>query len=54
MNKKIYMSPALQIVEIHTEKLIAESLGFVDDEISDPNQVGTKDQGDWDDDLWDD
>lgn len=49
--KRIYMIPELQIVEIHCETLIAESLG-----VNPEQQVNTnftKDEGDWDE-VWDD
>ncbi|MBR0273139.1 MAG: hypothetical protein IJQ59_03485 [Bacteroidaceae bacterium] len=48
--KKTYMIPELQIVEIHSEKLIAESL---DKYSGDGGSQLTKDEGDWDE-VWDD
>ena len=52
MNKKIYMTPALQIVSVSATHMLAESL--VADPTKEVNANFTKDEGDWDDDLWDD
>jgi len=46
------MIPALQIVEIHTEKLIAESIGIGNETAAEGDGGYTKDQGDWDE-VWD-
>ena len=49
--KKIYMIPELHVVEIQCETLIAESL--IKNSEGDGGAQLTKDEGDWDDDLWD-
>ena len=52
--KKIYIIPALNIVEIHCETLIADSLKFRSGEVSEENNVLSKEnQGSWGN-IWDD
>ena len=53
MNKKTYMIPALHIVKIHTEKLIAESMGIVNETAATDKGGYTKEnQGSWGN-VWD-
>lgn len=52
MNKKTYMIPALHIVKIHTEKLIAESMGIVNETATAGKGGYTKESGSWGD-IWD-
>ena len=51
--KKIYISPALQCVHIEASTTLASSPFYdPDKEIENNNDIGTKDEGDWDE-LWD-
>ena len=51
--KKIYLTPQITVVHIQASQMIAQSLGFKNGTVTDENNVMTKDEGDWDDDLWD-
>lgn len=50
--KKKYIVPVLNIVHIATHQMIAVSLGVNSETQTDVQY--SKDEGDWDDDLWDD
>lgn len=51
--KKKYMIPELHTVEIHCERLIAESLTIQSGDITDESGVCSKRRGSWDE-VWDD
>jgi len=54
MNKKIYTTPALQIVSVNPTHMLANSLEADSSKTISSSTNWTKDEGDWDDDLWDD
>lgn len=52
MNKKIYMTPALQIVIVSATHMLAESLEADPTKEISGGTNWTKDEGDWDE-VWD-
>lgn len=50
--KKIYLIPQTTVVKVELSHLVAES--YIISNVESSTDAMSKDQGDWDDDLWDD
>ena len=50
--KKIYLIPQTTVVKVELSHLVAESYKIFGKEVN--ADAMSKDEGDWDDDLWDD